>query len=200
MNKGLLFIVSGPSGAGKGTICEQVLARTGMVRSVSVTTRAKREHEQEGLHYFFRTEEQYRQMIADGEFFETAEVFNHFYGTPKAPVLDNLEKGIDVLCEIDVHGAASIKKQYPDAVSVFVMTPDFDVLAERLRGRGTETEASLKTRLGSAKRELGKFKLYDYIVFNDTIDDAVEQMLDIVTAEKCKVKNNLDKIAALLGK
>ena len=81
MNKGLLFIVSGPSGAGKGTICEQVLARTGMVRSVSVTTRAKREHEQEGLHYFFRTEEQYRQMIADGEFFETAEVFNHFYGT-----------------------------------------------------------------------------------------------------------------------
>ncbi len=105
-----------------------------------------------------------------------------------------------MLCEIDVHGAASIKKQYPDAVSVFVMTPDFDVLAERLRGRGTETEASLKTRLGSAKRELGKFKLYDYIVFNDTIDDAVEQMLDIVTAEKCKVKNNLDKIAALLGK
>lgn len=200
MNKGLLFIVSGPSGAGKGTICEEVLRRTGIVRSVSVTTREKREHEVDGVHYYFRSEEQYRQMIADGAFFETAEVFNHFYGTPKAPVLENLEKGIDVLCEIDVHGAESIKKLYPQAISIFVMTQDFDVLAERLRGRGTETEASLKTRLSGAKRELSKYEMYDYIIFNDTLDEAVQQMLDIVAAEKCKVNNNIQKIKTLLGK
>ncbi|MDE7107335.1 MAG: guanylate kinase [Clostridiales bacterium] len=199
MNKGLLFVISGPSGAGKGTIYARVIDKTGMKRSVSVTTRPPRPGEVEGVNYFFRTEEQYQQMIAAGEFLETAEVYNNFYGTPKAPVFENLDKGYDVLFEVDVHGARSIKKKYPESIAIFVMTPNFETLEDRLRNRGSETEASMKTRLGSAKRELGRFELFDYIVFNDNIDQAVEEVLDIITAEKCKIKNNLDVIKALLG-
>lgn len=199
MNKGLLFVISGPSGAGKGTIYSRVIEQTGMKRSVSVTTRQPRPGEVESVSYYFRTEEQYQQMIAAGDFLETAEVHKNFYGTPKAPVFENLENGYDVLFEVDVHGARSIKRKYPDAIAIFVMTPDFETLEERLRGRGTETEASLKTRLGAAKGELSKYELFDYIVFNDNIDQATQEVLDIVTAEKRRVKNNLRAIKALLG-
>lgn len=199
MDKGLLVVISGPSGAGKGTIYQQVIERTGMKRSVSVTTRKPRPGEVEGVSYYFRTEEEYQQMIAAGEFLETAEVYNNYYGTPKAPVFENLERGYDVLFEVDVHGAKSIKKKYVDAITIFVMTPDFEVLEERLKGRGTETESSLKTRLGAAKRELGKYEMFDYIVFNESIDQAVKDVLDIINAEKRKVKNNLSVITALLG-
>ena len=199
MNKGLLFVVSGPSGAGKGTICNRVIEKTGMKQSVSVTTRQPRQGEVEGVNYFFRTEEQYQQMIAAGEFLETAEVHKNFYGTPKAPVFENLENGYDMLFEIDYHGARSIKSKYPDAIAIFIMTPDFKILEERLRNRGTETEASLSTRLGAAKRELGKYELFDYIVFNDDLDKATQEVLDIVTAEKRKVKNNVHAIKKLLG-
>ncbi|MDE7165227.1 MAG: guanylate kinase [Clostridiales bacterium] len=198
MNKGLLFVVSGPSGAGKSTICTRVIEKTGMKQSVSVTTRPPRPHEVEGVDYFFRTEEQYQQMIAAGEFLETAEVHKNFYGTPKAPVFENLENGYDMLFDIDYHGARAIKRKYPDAIAIFIMTPDFETLEERLRNRGTETEASLKTRLSAAKRELGKYELYDYIVFNDNADQAIQEVLDIVTAEKRKIKNNVHVIKKML--
>lgn len=199
MNKGLLVVISGPSGAGKGTIYSKVIEQTGMKRSVSVTTRKPRPGEVEGVNYFFRTEEEYQQMIAAGEFLETAAVYHNYYGTPKAPVFENLEKGYDVLFEVDVHGAKSIKKKYPEAVAIFVMTPDFETLGERLRGRGTESEESLKIRLGAAKRELGNYEMFDYIVFNDDIDRAVKDVLDIVNAEKRRVKNNVAVIEHLLG-
>ncbi len=198
MQKGLLVVISGPSGAGKGTIYGDIIKKTGMCRSVSVTTRAPRPHEVEGVDYFFRTEEQYQQMIANGEFLETAAVYNNFYGTPKAPVFENLEQGRDVLFEVDVHGARSIKRKYPEAVAIFVMTPDFAVLEQRLRGRGTESEDSIRTRLGSAKHELSKYELFDYIVFNNDIEEATEKVLDIIQAEKCRIKNNMDAINALL--
>lgn len=198
MEKGLLVVISGPSGAGKGTIYQRVIEKTGMKRSVSVTTRKPREGEVEGVNYFFRTEEEYQQMIAAGDFLETAEVYHNYYGTPKAPVFENLEKGYDVLFEVDVHGAKSIKKKYPEAICIFVMTPDFATLEQRLRGRGTETEDSLKTRLGAARRELGEYKLFDYIVFNDTVEQALEDVLDIINSEKRKVKNNLSVIKNLL--
>lgn len=198
MNKGLLFVISGPSGAGKGTIYAQIIAKTDMKRSVSVTTRQPRDGEMEGVNYFFRTEEQYQQMIAAGEFLETAEVYHNLYGTPKAPVFENLKNGYNVLFEVDVHGVKSIKKKYPEAVAIFVMTPDFKTLEERLRARGSETEDSLKTRLGAARRELSEYKLFDYIVFNDKIKPAIEEVLNIITAEKRRIKNNEERIKALL--
>ncbi|MDE6029638.1 MAG: guanylate kinase [Clostridiales bacterium] len=198
MNKGLLFVVSGPSGAGKGTICTKVIETTGIKPSVSVTTRAPREGEVEGVNYFFRTEEQYQQMIASGDFLETAEVYNNYYGTPKAPVFENLKNGYDVLFEVDVHGVKSIKKKYPEAIAIFIMTPDFKTLEKRLRARGSETEDSLKTRLSAARRELSEYKMFDYIVFNDKVEPAVQEVLDIITAEKRRIKNNEDRIKALL--
>ena len=200
MDQGVLVVISGPSGAGKGTIYSNVIARTGMERSVSVTTRKPRPGEKEGVDYYFRTEEQYQQMIAAGEFLETAAVYSNLYGTPKAPVFANLESGRDVLFEVDVHGAKSIKKKYPDAVTIFIMTPDFETLAERLKNRGTETELSLKTRLSAAKHELGQYALFDYIVFNDEIERATEQVLNIIESEKCKVKNNVGAVKKLLEK
>lgn len=199
MDKGLLVVISGPSGAGKGTVYQQVIERTGMKRSVSVTTRKPRPGEVEGVNYFFRTEEEYQRMIAAGEFLETAEVYKNYYGTPKAPVFENLNNGYDVLFEVDVHGAKSIKKKYPEAIAIFLMTPDFDILAERLRGRGTETESALKTRLGAARRELGMHKMFDYIVFNDTVEQAVNDVLGIINAEKRKIANNLAAIQKLLA-
>lgn len=199
MDKGLLVVISGPSGAGKGTIYRNVIERTGMERSVSVTTRQPRPGEVDGVDYYFRTEEQYQQMIAAGEFLETAAVYNNFYGTPKAPVFANLESGRDVLFEVDVHGARSIKKKYPEAICIFIMTPDFRTLETRLKGRGTETPSSLQTRLSAAKHELKKYENFDYIVFNDDIEQATEQVLGIIYAEKCKVKNNIATITKLLA-
>lgn len=198
MNKGLLVVMSGPSGAGKSTIYSRVIEQTGMKRSVSVTTRAPRPNEIEGVHYFFRTEQQYQQMIAAGEFLETAEVHNNFYGTPKAPVFENLENGYDVLFDVDYHGARSIKKKYPDAIAIFVMTPDFKTLEQRLRNRNTETESSLSTRLNAAKRELSKYEMFDYIVFNEDIDVSVQEIIGIITAEKRRINNNISKIKSLL--
>lgn len=198
MEKGLLVVISGPSGAGKGTIYGKVIERTGMKRSVSVTTREPRPEEVEGVNYFFRSVEEYQRMIADGEFLETAEVYKNFYGTPKAPVFENLENGYDVLFEVDVHGAKSIRKKYPEAVLIFIMTPDFQVLKKRLIGRGTESESSIKTRLGAARRELSKYEMFDYIVFNDDVDEATEEVIDIINAEKRRIKNNITVINKLL--
>ena len=158
MKQGLLIIISGPSGAGKGTIYNEVLSRMPSVKkSVSVTTRRPRPHEQEGVHYYFKTLEEYQQMIANGEFLETASVYNNYYGTPKADVLELIKNGNDVMFEIDIHGAKQIKKQYKDCVSIFIMTPSFEILEQRLRGRGTDSEESIQRRLGSAKRELSQY-------------------------------------------
>lgn len=198
MDKGLLVIISGPSGAGKGTVYQRVIDQTSMKRSVSVTTRKPRPGEVEGVSYFFRTEEEYQQMIAAGEFLETAEVYHNYYGTPKAPVFENLDNGNDVLFEVDVHGARSIKKKYPEAIAIFLMTPSFEILEQRLRGRGTETDESLKTRLGAARRELSQYEMFDYIVFNDTVEQAVKEVIEIIRAEKRKIKNNLTVINDLL--
>ncbi len=199
MNKGLLVVISGPSGAGKGTIYGKVIEQTGMKRSVSVTTRKPRPGEVEGVNYYFRTEEQYQQMIASGEFLETAAVYNNFYGTPKAPVFENLDNGYDVLFEVDVHGAKSIKSKYSEAVTIFLMTPDFDTLEARLKSRGTESASALKMRLDSARNELAKYEMFDYIVFNDTVEQATAEVISIIEAEKHKVKNNIAKINALLA-
>ncbi len=197
--KGSLFIISGPSGAGKGTIYNRILElKPEMKKSVSVTTRAPRPGEIEGVHYYFRTLEQYQEMIAGGEFLETAQVYKNCYGTPKAPVFRMLDEGCDVLFEIDTLGVKQVKARYPEAVAIFIMPPSFEILEQRLRGRGTESEESIQRRLSAAKSELMKYNLFDYIVFNDDIDKATADVVSIIDAEKRRIKNNLGEIQLIL--
>ncbi len=199
MNKGLLIVLSGPSGAGKGTVYSVVTKALGDIgKSISVTTRAPRAGEVDGVHYHFRTVAQYNEMKEKGEFLETAQVYNNYYGTPLAPVMQMLSEGKDVLFEIDIEGAKQIKEKYPECVSVFIMPPSFEILEERLRGRGTEDENSLATRLGSARGELAQFKRFDYIVFNDEVSVAAQKVIDIIAAEKCRISRNEEKILGLL--
>lgn len=166
--KGLLFVISGPSGVGKGTICKKLLERRKELKlSVSVTTRAPRPGEIEGVNYFFRSEEQFQDMIERDEFLEYMCVFgkNH-YGTPKAYVAEQRAQGNDVILEIDVNGALNVKKRCPDAVMIFIAPPSMETLKKRLVGRGTETEEAVERRFAEAVKELAAAGEYDYIVVN----------------------------------
>lgn len=200
MKKGLLIVLSGPSGAGKGTIYNAVLDRLPQLKkSISVTTRSPRSGETDGVQYYFRTVAEYKRMKENGEFLETAEVYKNFYGTPKAPVFEMLERGEDVFFEIDTEGARQIKEKYPECVSVFIMPPSFEILENRLRSRGTENEESLVTRIGSAKSELAKYRQFDYIVFNDDIVKATDEVVNIILSERCKISRNVGKIEKMLN-
>ena len=191
MKKGLLIVISGPSGAGKGTVYNEVLIRRPEIqRSISVTTREPRVGEVDGIHYYFKSVEEYQEMIARGEFLETAEVYKNYYGTPKAPVYEKLALGQDVMFEIDTLGAEQIKKIYPECISIFIIPPSFEILEKRLRDRGTDSEQSITRRLSCAKTELGKYKQFDYIVFNNNLEDAIKNVLSIIEAEKSKIERN----------
>ena len=199
--KGLLIVLSGPSGAGKGTIYGFVTkAMPELHPSISVTTRAPRPGEEEGKHYYFRSVEEYERMKASDGFLETATVYGNRYGTPKAPVFAMIEKGEDVLFEIDVQGAKQIKQKYPDCVSIFIMTPSFAELEERLRGRGTECEADIQKRLSCARAELAQYKCFDYFITNDKAEKAAARVMDIIKVEKQHaIQSNEQKIRALLN-
>ena len=183
--RGLLLVVSGPSGAGKGTICG--LLRKEMPElsySVSVTTRAPREGEVEGRDYFFKTVDQVKDMILRGELLEYAQVYGNYYGTPKPYVMNLLNEGRDVLLEIDIQGALQIKKAFPDGVFIFVIPPSLEELRARLYKRGKDTEEVIEKRLQSAAGELGYAGEYDYIIVNDVAEMAAQRVQTVLEAER----------------
>ncbi len=187
--KGLLLVVSGPSGAGKGTICKVLMDRNKDLKlSVSATTRQPRTGEVEGVNYFFLTHEKFNDMISKNEFLEYANTYSNFYGTPKGPVMECLEKGQDVVLEIEMQGARQVKQIYPDAILIFVLPPTLNELQSRLSSRGTETEEQMQERLSCAFEEIKQIKDYNYFIFNETnreVEAAIE-IENIISAEKNK--------------
>ena len=200
MAKGILIVVSAPAGCGKDTILEQALKKnSNLYYSVSATSRAARPGEIDGTSYFFRTREEFEAMIAGGELLEYAEYCGNYYGTPKKAVNDMLEVGKDVILKIEIQGAANVKKIFPDCTMVFILPPSFAELDRRLHKRGTETEDVIKTRLDTAKKELEFARNYDYLVTNAELDDAVDDFLAVVRAEKCRRENRGGVIDELLS-
>ncbi len=187
--KGVLIVVSGPSGVGKGTLCKELLSRNPQVRlSVSATTRAPRPGEVDGVSYFFKTRAEFEAMIAAGEFLEYMDVFGmNYYGTPRAYVDEQLSLGNDILLEIDVKGAMNVKRECPDAVLVFIAPPSMEILKARLVGRGTETEDAIERRTREAFQEMKLLPEYDYMVVNDLLADAVYEIETIIRAERLRV-------------
>lgn len=187
MEKGLLIVVSGPSGAGKGTICKQLLKDAKQVNySISATTRLPRKGEQDGKDYLFLTREEFLEMRDDSAFLEWAEVYGNFYGTPQKNVEEQLSKGTDVILEIDIQGALQIKKKFPEAIFIFIVPPSLEELETRINRRGTDSREVIRKRLHSASKELEYVSEYDYVVINDILDMAVERVKAIITAEKCR--------------
>ena len=190
MAKGVLLIISGPSGSGKGTIVEQLVSELGYCVSISATTRNPRPNEKDGIHYFFKTEEEFEKMIDNGELLEHAAFCGNYYGTPKKYVEEQLESGKNIILEIEVQGALQVKKKYNDAVLIFTMPPTLTELRRRLEFRGTETKEVIDARINRAEEELEFLPDYDYIVINDTVDEAVKDVDCIVKAERMKCSRN----------
>ena len=191
MNRGRLFVISGPSGTGKGTICKELIKDEKIRLSVSMTTRNPREGEVHGVSYYFATKEEFLQKIDAGGFLEYAEVFGNYYGTPKMEVLELLDKGMDVLLEIDVQGALQIKDVYPEAVLVFILPPSMEELRARLTGRATETQDVVERRLGEAAKEISYVKQYDYAVINDDLDEAIDNVKMVIKASHFGVTQSI---------
>lgn len=195
MKKGKLFVISGPSGVGKGTIVNRILSETDVRFSVSMTTRAPREGEVDGQSYFFVTREEFQKVIDEDGFLEHAEVYGNRYGTPRKQTEERLETGIDVLLDIDIQGALNVKRMSPEGVFIFILPPSLDELKNRITNRGTETEESLKLRIGSVMNELEYAREYDYCVINDDLEEAVSTVKAIITAEHARFSENiLDRI------
>ena len=185
--KGMLLVLSGPSGAGKGTLYSRLLQEDGdMHFSVSYTTRAPRPGEVDGKDYYFVTEEAFREMLDKDGFLEHAEVHGHFYGTPREPVIKQLEAGNSVMLDIDAQGALQVMASMPDCVSVFILPPSFAELRRRLEGRGTEKQEDVERRLRNARGEVALKDKYQYLVVNDKVDEAFSRLKTIVEAEKLR--------------
>lgn len=187
--KGLLIVVSGPSGAGKGTINGELLKRNNNIwMSTSMTTREPRGNEQNGKEYFFVSKEEFEERIKNNQFLEYAIVHSgKYYGTPKDKIYDKLNNGIDVILEIDIQGALEIQQKISDALFIFIMPPSMKILKERLTNRGTETEEKVLERFKTAYKEINEFTKYNYVVVNDEVEKAVDKVESIIKAEKCRV-------------
>ena len=187
MKKGLLIVISGASGTGKGTVCKELLAReTDIAYSVSATSRAPREGEQDGREYYFRTREEFETMIAAGAFLEYADVYGNYYGTPLAPIEQRRAAGEDILLEIDTQGALNVMERCPDGTFIFLLPPSLEELRRRITGRGTESEESMARRLAAARDEIRLGKRYRYAVLNDTVEAATDRIQTILAAERLR--------------
>lgn len=196
---GLLLILSGPSGTGKGTVVKSLVSSDPGIRlSVSATTRAPRQGETDGTEYHFLSRDRFQSMVRQGKMLENAEYCGNCYGTPAEPISAWTSQGLDVVLEIEVQGGAQVKKKRPDAVAIFILPPSFEELEHRLRQRGTETDEVIQGRLQAARDELLQAKNYDYYVVNDTVDSAAEQIRAIISAEKSSSDRNKDLIERIL--
>ncbi|WP_042471786.1 guanylate kinase [Bacillus ndiopicus] len=193
--RGLLIVLSGPSGVGKGTVRKELFsqANTNYEYSISMTTRQPREGEVDGVDYFFKTREEFEGLIEQGGLLEHAEFVGNYYGTPLAYVNDTLDAGRDVFLEIEVQGAAQIRAKAPDALFIFLAPPSLSELKDRLVGRGTETEDIIAKRIATAREELEMMSLYDYVVENDEVQNACEKINAIIKAEHCR-RERVEKI------
>jgi len=184
---GNLIIISAPSGAGKTTLCRAVLSRMkNIVPSISYTTRPSRSNEKNGVDYYFISENLFKGMIEKNEFSEWALVHGYYYGTQKSFLEENIQNGRDVIFNIDVQGAKNLKKQYPEAVTIFIHTPSFEELKKRLIGRKSETEKSIQKRLADAEAELKSSSAYEFHVVNDDVEKAVSQLISIIESKRKK--------------
>jgi guanylate kinase len=183
-NKGLLIVLSGPAGAGKDAVLGELRKRElGIKQSISMTTRAMRVGEVDGVDYFFTDAQTFEKYIEEDYFLEYVKYNNNYYGTPKRKIQEMLEEGVDVFLKIEVEGAGNVRKTFPEAISIFIVPPSIDVLKERLRGRGTEDEESFNNRIAIAKNELSRAKEYNYVVINDELSACADDVCAIISAE-----------------
>ncbi|MCR5523102.1 MAG: guanylate kinase [Clostridia bacterium] len=198
--KGLLIIFSGPSGCGKDTVLREMLETNDDLRvSISMTTRKIRDGEIDGMDYYFVSREYFEKKIKEGSMLEYAEYAGNYYGTPKAPVDDMINDGINVILEIEVQGAEKIRKLYPDAVSVFLMPPSLAELEERLRKRGTDDEETISHRLFIAEQEIRRATEFQYAVVNSEVEKAVSDFQEILNSEKHKISRNPNLISEVIN-
>ena len=194
MEQGRLFVISGPSGTGKGTICSKLMESGDFELSVSMTTRRPREGEVHGVSYYFVTHEEFQKTVDEGGLLEWARIYANSYGTPKAPVLKKLAEGKDVILEIEMQGAMQVKQNYPQAVLIFVLPPSLAELKKRLTSRGTETPEQIEMRTKATLSEIATIKDYDYFIINDRLDSAIGDVRAIIRAEHLRTSGQAEEI------
>ena len=193
MKRGTILVISGSSGVGKSTVISRVREeRPDLYFSVSFTTRAPREGERDGVDYHFVSRETFEEMIRRGEFLEWAEYVGNYYGTSLEVIREQADRGVDVLLDIEVQGAAKVREKLPEALSLFIVPPSFEELSRRLRARGTDSEEKILQRLETARREAKEIVRYDYVVVNDKVEDAAREVLAILTAAACRTQMRLE--------